>query len=70
MDLRSGRWFSEIDDDRHAPVILLGADTADELFGNSDPIGKEINIEGQLFEVIGVGREGKKRFWWRQESRR
>ncbi|MFZ3265987.1 MAG: ABC transporter permease [Terriglobales bacterium] len=62
LDLRSGRWFSEIDDDRHAPVILLGADTADELFGNSDPIGKEINIEGQLFEVIGVAEKVKSVF--------
>jgi putative ABC transport system permease protein len=53
LDLRSGRWFSEVDDERHAPVIILGADTAEELFGNSDPIGKEINIAGQLFEVIG-----------------
>ncbi len=62
LDLRSGRWFSEIDDERHAPVILLGADTADELFGNSDPIGKEINIEGQLFEVIGVAEKVKSVF--------
>jgi putative ABC transport system permease protein len=53
LDMKSGRWFSEIDDERHAPVIVLGADTVDELFGNSNPIGKEINIEGQLFEVIG-----------------
>jgi putative ABC transport system permease protein len=53
LDLKSGRWFSEVDDDRRAPVIVLGADTSDELFGNSDPIGKEINIEGQLFSVIG-----------------
>jgi len=53
LDLKSGRWFSDIDDERRAPVIILGADTVDELFGNSDPIGKEINIEGQLFEVIG-----------------
>ena len=62
LDLRSGRWFSEVDDERHAPVILLGADTADELFGNSDPIGKEINIEGQLFEVIGVAEKVKSVF--------
>jgi putative ABC transport system permease protein len=53
LDLKSGRWFSEVDDDRRASVIVLGADTSDELFGNSDPIGKEINIEGQLFTVIG-----------------
>jgi putative ABC transport system permease protein len=53
LDLKSGRWFSEVDDERRAPVIILGADTVEELFGSSDPIGKEINIEGQLFEVIG-----------------
>ena len=53
LDLKSGRWFSDVDDDRRAPVIVLGADTSDELFGNADPIGKEINIEGQLFTVIG-----------------
>ncbi|MGB7640026.1 MAG: ABC transporter permease, partial [Terriglobales bacterium] len=48
LDLKSGRWFSDIDDERRASVIILGADTVDELFGNSDPLGKEINIEGQL----------------------
>ncbi len=53
LDMKSGRWFSEVDDDRRAPVIVLGADTAEELFGSQDPLGKEINIEGQLFEVIG-----------------
>jgi putative ABC transport system permease protein len=53
LNMKSGRWFSEIDDERRAPVIVLGADTTEELFGNADPVGKEINIEGQLFEVIG-----------------
>ncbi len=49
-----GRWFSEVDDERHAKLILLGPDTAKELFDNNDPLGKEINIEGQQFEIIGV----------------
>jgi putative ABC transport system permease protein len=53
LNMTSGRWFSEIDDERRAPVIILGADTSEELFGGADPVGKEINIEGQLFQVIG-----------------
>jgi len=62
LDLKSGRWFSDIDDERRASVIVLGADTADELFGDSEPVGKEINIEGQLFEVIGVAARVKSAF--------
>ncbi len=52
--MSSGRWFTEADDERHATVIILGHDTAEELFPVEDPLGKEINIEGRLFEVIGV----------------
>ena len=62
LQLKSGRWFSEIDDDRRASVIVIGSDTAEELFGNTDPVGKEINIEGQLFEVIGEAEKVKSAF--------
>jgi putative ABC transport system permease protein len=62
LDMSAGRWFSEVDDDRRASVIILGADTVDELFGNSDPLGEEINIEGQLFEVIGTVNKVKSAF--------
>ena len=62
LTMKSGRWFSDIDDDRRADVIIVGADTSDELFGNSDPVGKEINIEGQLFEVIGEAEKVKSAF--------
>jgi putative ABC transport system permease protein len=62
LDMSSGRWFSDIDDERRASVIVLGADTVDELFGNSDPLGKEINIEGQLFGVIGTVNKVKSAF--------
>ena len=54
-----GRWFSEIDDERHSPVIILGSDTKDELFPGEEALGKEINIEGQLFQVIGVAEKRK-----------
>jgi putative ABC transport system permease protein len=54
MQMLEGRWFSEIDEERRAPVIILGYDTAEELFPTGSPLGHEINIEGRLFEVIGV----------------
>ena len=60
--MMSGRWFTEIDDERHAALIILGADTADELFQNSDALGKEISIDGQMFMVIGVAERRKSVF--------
>jgi putative ABC transport system permease protein len=62
LNMKGGRWFSEIDDERRAPVIILGADTSEELFGSADPLGKEINIEGQLFQVIGETEKVKSAF--------
>ncbi len=54
LKLQYGRWFDETDEERRNSVIILGADTADELFPGESALGKEINIEGQLFQVIAV----------------
>jgi putative ABC transport system permease protein len=62
LQIASGRWFSDVDEEHWSPVILLGADTAEELFGNENPLGKEINIEGELFTVIGVAKRLKSVF--------
>jgi putative ABC transport system permease protein len=64
FDTRSstGRWFTEQEDERRAPVIVIGYDTAQELFGSSDPLGKQVNIEGELFTVIGVAQKLKQAF--------
>jgi putative ABC transport system permease protein len=54
LPMASGRWFSEIDDEHRSAVVVLCHDTQQELFGEQDPLGKEVNIEGRLFEVIGT----------------
>ena len=57
-----GRWFTEIDEEHRSPVIILGADVEDELFPTGGALGKEINIDGQLFTVVGVAEKRKSAF--------
>ena len=54
LPMANCRWFSDFDDEHHSPVVVVCYETQHELFGDQDPLGKEINIEGRLFEVIGT----------------
>ncbi|HML17467.1 MAG TPA: ABC transporter permease [Bryobacteraceae bacterium] len=51
-----GRMYSDIEDSRHMAVVLLGSDVKERFFGNIDPIGKTIAIDGRPFEVVGVAK--------------
>jgi putative ABC transport system permease protein len=62
LPMASGRWFTEVDDQHRSAVVVLGYDTAQELFGNQDPLGKEVNIEGRLFQVVGTVQKVKSVF--------
>ncbi len=57
-----GRFISQNDEERAADVTILGSDTAETLFGGEDPIGKDIQIEGRTFTVIGVMEPQKRAF--------
>lgn len=54
LQLAEGRAFTEDDEYRRANVTVLGHDTAEKLFGTEDPIGKQVDIDGEIFTVIGV----------------
>jgi len=54
LNLLQGRLFTDDEDQRRANVVILGHDTAEKLFVNEPAVGKEVNIEGDLFTVIGV----------------
>ena len=49
-----GRYISDQDDRRSAHVCFIGQDIVDKLFPMVDPIGKELNVGGHTFNVIGV----------------
>ena len=59
LHMKEGRIFTESEDEHRSPVIVLGHDTAEQLFPGESALGKEINIEGELFTVIGVGEKRK-----------
>ena len=47
--------FLEDDDDRLArSVAVLGASLAQAFFGDADPLGHAIQLDGQVFDVVGV----------------
>ena len=53
-NIHAGRFFTQTDYDRASDVVVLGSDTTADLFGNVDPIGREITIEGRTVTVIGT----------------
>ena len=60
--ITEGRYFTEMDQDRAADVVVLGNDVEQDLFGTVDPIGKDVIIDGRTFTVIGVFEKQKTAF--------
>ena len=54
FDAERGRVMSAVEVERNRPVVLLGWDVADELFGEVSPLERIIKIQGVHFRVVGV----------------
>lgn len=54
MNLASGRYFTQQEVERKQKVAVLGADLAQELFGDGTPIGQTISVGNTKLVVIGV----------------
>jgi len=60
LDLVMGRAVNDADFNNASPVVVVGWDVRENLMGATDPIGKEIRVDGKVYTVIGVGKkEGK-----------
>jgi len=51
---RLGRFITEGEVARSAPVCVLGSELADVLFPTTNPVGKEIRVGPAAFTVVGV----------------
>ena len=53
-DMKEGRFFSEFEAQRGVNVVILGFDVADALFPQESPLGQQVQIGDQRFNVLGV----------------
>jgi putative ABC transport system permease protein len=56
-EVAEGRFFNEAEEGNLSRVVVLGSSVKEDLFGESDPVGRKIKIKKQSFEVIGVMEE-------------
>jgi putative ABC transport system permease protein len=52
--LARGEFLRRSDVDTRRRVAVLGAATAEQLFGERDPIGRQVTVAGVRFRVVGV----------------
>src|SRR5579875_39344 len=62
LDMTEGRYFTQNEESHASNVAVLGYDTANDLFGGESALGKEIDVEGRIFTVIGVQEKVKSAF--------
>ncbi len=53
-DLYPGRSWTQHEGDAGARVAVINTTMAEQLFGDSDPMGRTIAIRGEPFQVIGI----------------
>lgn len=54
FEVKEGRYFSPTEYSSGSNVAVLGAEIAERLFEDTDPLGKEIKVSGRKVRIIGV----------------
>jgi putative ABC transport system permease protein len=54
FSIERGRFINAYDQEHARPVVVLGAAISESLFPYADAVGKEVRINGSVYEVIGV----------------
>jgi len=53
-EMAEGRFIGDVDLDFRHRVAVLGSETAAALFGDENPVGQTVSINGSRFKVVGV----------------
>ena len=54
LNMDEGRYFEESDFTEHRHVLIFGPNAAKKVFGNRDPVGEHVTINGETWDVIGL----------------
>jgi putative ABC transport system permease protein len=56
-DLSAGRMLNDTDLNNRSPVVVVGNDIVEHLMPGMDPLGKEVQVDGWTYQVIGVAKK-------------
>ena len=54
FDVARGRFISDLDLKRNEQIVVLGSEIAEQLFGNEDPLGKQVRLKDTSLQVVGI----------------
>ena len=54
MKFDHGRWMNQGDVDEQRKICVIGKEVRKALFGDKDPLGESVRIQGVMFSVVGV----------------
>jgi putative ABC transport system permease protein len=54
MDVEFGTFFTELDENNHSRVAVLGSDVKKKLFSGQNALGENVRVDGISYEVIGI----------------
>ncbi len=68
FEVAAGRNLGPDDVEFGRPVVVLGADVAEKIFVNEEPVGRLVRIDGQNYTVVGVLAEKGSSFGQSQDN--
>jgi putative ABC transport system permease protein len=69
VEMKMGRFFTEFENLHRSPVAAIGEDVYKSLFATGDAVGKEIQVDGHSYFVVGVMNRPANSFAGQQDNR-